>query len=140
MAPLKVFFEQEISCITETNPAVPVWRQFCANLCKTDFRRRDISHFLENNCSRPHMCICIFGHKQIQFSDKYKESALNQYLYNFRCWTTQIHSGEIEDNYKLLCFPDFGKPASPSVARFPTLVVAAPLGHPSLARQQTWTH
>ena len=134
MAPLKVFFEQEISCITETNPAVPLWRQFCANLCKTDFLRRDISHFLENNCSRPHMCICIFGHQQIQFSDKYKESTLSQILYNFRCWTTQIHHGEIEDNYKLLRFPDFGKSASRPVCPsldFPRWSLPSPLVIPA---------
>ena len=80
------------------------------------------------------MCICIFGHQQIQFSDKYKESTLSQILHNFRCWTTQIHHGEIEDNYKLLRFPDFGKPASRPVCPsldFPRWSLPSPLVIPA---------
>ena len=80
------------------------------------------------------MCICIFGHQQIQFSDKYKESTLSQILHNFRCWTTQIHHGEIEDNYKLLRFPDFGKLASRLVCPsldFPRWSLPSPLVIPA---------
>ena len=57
-----------------------------------------------------------------------------QILHNFRCWTTQIHHGEIEDNYKLLRFPDFGKLASRLVCPsldFPRWSLPSPLVIPA---------